>query len=321
MMTDVPVSRRTALLLGSSALLGACAKTPEAAPAPASTPEAPSPSPSSASPTPSSASPAPSTPSGSATASGSGSPSATASQPPLGTGSLVVGKNHNAGAEAYAFSAKDVHTWLKAGGGPDKKVAFLTFDDGPNTTLTPLMLDKLRELGVPATFFVIGRLVPQAPQMLKRAIDEGHAVCLHSYSHDYKYLYPGRVGSAKNVGADTDKGLAALKQALGESFKTTGYRYPGGHLSWKKMAGPDQELAQRGLWWIDWNCMSGDADKAKPSTASGMVGLMASTLTQKPQAAVVLNHDADPTGRLTLEALPGMVTWLKNKGYTFGVIA
>lgn len=259
----------------------------------------------------------------SASASGSTSPSATGSvsQPPLGSGERASGKNHNADAEAYVYSGKDVHTWLTGGGGPGHKVAFMTFDDGPNKTLTPLFLDKLRELGVPATFFVIAKLLPDFAESSKRAIAEGHAICLHSYSHDFRKLYPGGVASAQAVAADFDQAMATARQALGSDFKTQGYRYPGGHMSWKRMKPADEVLAQRDAWWIDWNAMSGDADRARPSTAEGMVRLMASTLTQNPQVAVVLNHDADPTGRLTLQALPGMVNWLRSKGYSFGIIA
>ncbi len=316
-------TRRQLISLGSVALLGACAEqaVPSQSPGPTApvaptvsvgtTPPSAAPS-SVTTPTPTSATP-------SAT---SATPTASSPATTLPTGgTLKAGANHSVAAAPYVYDAGSVHTWLQQGGGPGRKVAFLTFDDGPNNTLTPLMMDTLRQLGVPATFFVIGKLIAGAASLPVRAIADGHSVCLHSYSHDYKTLYPGRVGSGKAIASDFDKALAAARAALGAGYATKGYRYPGGHQSWKGLAEGDAALAARGVSWIDWNCMSGDADAARPSTAQGMVNLMASELASGPQVAVVLNHDADPTGRLTREALPGMVGWLRDHGYGFGVIS
>ena len=62
------------------------------------------------------------------------------------------------------------------------KVA-LTFDDGPDPRTTPLILDTLRERGVEATFFVVGRRVAEDPGLLRRIVAEGHAVGNHTYDH------------------------------------------------------------------------------------------------------------------------------------------
>ncbi|KAI9034048.1 hypothetical protein DFJ74DRAFT_600762 [Hyaloraphidium curvatum] len=63
----------------------------------------------------------------------------------------------------------------------DRGVA-LTFDDGPSAT-TPELLDSLRELGVKATFFVVGINAVQAPDVLRRMVAEGHTIGSHTYSH------------------------------------------------------------------------------------------------------------------------------------------
>jgi peptidoglycan-N-acetylglucosamine deacetylase len=59
----------------------------------------------------------------------------------------------------------------------------LTFDDGPDPRTTPLILDTLRERGVRATFFVVGRQVAENPGLLRRIVAEGHAVGNHTYDH------------------------------------------------------------------------------------------------------------------------------------------
>jgi peptidoglycan-N-acetylglucosamine deacetylase len=61
----------------------------------------------------------------------------------------------------------------------------LTFDDGPSTATTPRLLDQLREFGIKATFFVVGKNIANAEgfAVMKRIAEEGHQVGNHSYSH------------------------------------------------------------------------------------------------------------------------------------------
>jgi len=64
----------------------------------------------------------------------------------------------------------------------DKYIA-LTFDDGPHEAYTPEILDILREYGVKATFFIVGKNCEEHPELAARIIDEGHEVGNHTYSH------------------------------------------------------------------------------------------------------------------------------------------
>ena len=65
-----------------------------------------------------------------------------------------------------------------------EKLLALTFDDGPNTTVTPMVLDRLERFGVPATFFVIGQnLTKEVLPMLKRQGELGCEWGNHSWSH------------------------------------------------------------------------------------------------------------------------------------------
>jgi peptidoglycan/xylan/chitin deacetylase (PgdA/CDA1 family) len=67
--------------------------------------------------------------------------------------------------------------------GLDGKVIALTFDDGPYPIFTPLLLDELRRLNVPATFFLIGRDAQQWPSLAKRIVADGDEAGNHTYSH------------------------------------------------------------------------------------------------------------------------------------------
>src|ERR1035437_3041854 len=61
----------------------------------------------------------------------------------------------------------------------------LTFDDGPSADTTPRLLDHLKELGIKATFFVVGRNIATTSGLaiIKRMAKDGHQIGNHSYSH------------------------------------------------------------------------------------------------------------------------------------------
>ncbi|MCD8333375.1 MAG: polysaccharide deacetylase family protein [Clostridiales bacterium] len=63
-----------------------------------------------------------------------------------------------------------------------KKIA-LTFDDGPDGVYTPLLLDGLRERGVHATFFLLGKQIELYPEIVQEMCANGHEIGIHSYEH------------------------------------------------------------------------------------------------------------------------------------------
>lgn len=74
---------------------------------------------------------------------------------------------------------------------PDKVVA-LTFDDGPHGTLTPRVLDILRDNNVKGTFFMQGCNVKAHPQVVRRMVNEGHEVGNHTWNHVYRAKCPAK---------------------------------------------------------------------------------------------------------------------------------
>jgi cellulose synthase/poly-beta-1,6-N-acetylglucosamine synthase-like glycosyltransferase/peptidoglycan/xylan/chitin deacetylase (PgdA/CDA1 family)/spore germination protein YaaH len=77
-------------------------------------------------------------------------------------------------------------------GASPHKVA-LTFDDGPDGTWTPMILDTLRSRGAPATFFVIGSNAERHIPLLRRIVAEGHEVGNHTFTHPNLALTPAFV--------------------------------------------------------------------------------------------------------------------------------
>ncbi|WP_300410413.1 polysaccharide deacetylase family protein [Lagierella sp.] len=202
-----------------------------------------------------------------------------------------------------------------------EKVVFLTFDDGPDGSSSPRILDILDSNNVPATFFLQGQYINEdTKDIFKRMYDEGHCVAAHSFGHDYGYLYPGRVGNAANIISDFNKIQERAKEYLGKDFSFKTWRYPGGHMSWQNLESADEQLKAQGVEWIDWNNMTGDAEPAsrRPTTAQGMVN-MVKQLTEGSSSnmQVILMHD-NRSKELTIQALPEIIAYYKDLGYKFG---
>ncbi|MDD6795254.1 MAG: delta-lactam-biosynthetic de-N-acetylase [Clostridiaceae bacterium] len=83
---------------------------------------------------------------------------------------------------------KECKEFLKEKGGyylgdTSKKVLYLTFDEGYEKGYTGDILDTLKEMNVPAAFFVVKPYIDSEPDLIKRMVDEGHLVCNHSHHH------------------------------------------------------------------------------------------------------------------------------------------
>lgn len=238
---------------------------------------------------------------------------------------LISGKNHNLRAGRYAHPTAEVAKWMREGTPDGNKIAFLTFDDGPNLTNTPLVMDMLKELGIPGTFFIVGgNITDTTSEVLHREIREGHAIAFHSFTHNYELLYPGRYGDTKRIMEEMRLCEEAIAPVFDQEFKTTAFRYPGGHMSWNDLEEADAQLLGRGYTWMDWNALTGDAEQegTRPTDIDGMVDFLEMTIHNAgdPDALVILMHDAE--GKvLTREALPKIVEHLRSLGYErFGVL-
>lgn len=196
---------------------------------------------------------------------------------------------------------------------PDK-IAYLTFDDGPYPESTPKILKILEAEGVKGTFFVLGSQVAKYPDLLKAAFELGEGIGNHTYSHDYSSVYPSPKPTPEAF-------LAEIRQSEEVIFKTIGIRpkiirAPGGtqthfHVNYYNAVDAEGYLA------YDWNVSSGDA--AAPLVPAAQ--LIENIKTQVPNKSrvIILMHDTKAK-TTTIDALPQIIAFLKEKGYSFGVI-
>ena len=171
----------------------------------------------------------------------------------------------------------------------------LTFDDGPDPTSTPKILDILDDAGAKATFFVIGRKAQEHPELVREISERGHAVGVHSFAHDRLMS----LRSPKRVSADLEKSVALLSDITG--VRPCMFRAPIGHVS-PAMARAAHDL---GLAVIGWSVRGVDGwSGAKPD-------LVANKIVRKlSDGAIVLLHDAAERGDFvpaSVKALPDIV--------------
>ena len=234
----------------------------------------------------------------------------------------MVGVNH--GAKKYSYDAVKVSEKLSKYdySNNGEKIVFLTFDDGASTTVTPQILDTLKKENVKATFFVTGENIERggekAKELIKKEFDSGNAIANHSYSHDYKYLYPDRTLNLENFLTDFKKTDDILKDILGPYFSTRVIRCPGGHMSWKGMEPLDEYLKENNMASIDWNALNADA-QGKKKSAEELVDYAIKTAEGK-EMVVLLMHDTYGKEE-TAKALPQIIKYFKDNGYEFKTLA
>lgn len=205
-----------------------------------------------------------------------------------------VQRNKSAFAFAFAQTQKNV---------------YLTFDDGPSDSTTPRILDILKKEGVKATFFVIGCQIPTRTSTVKRIQDEGHALGLHSYSHDYREIY----ASEKALLEDIEKCARAVEEVTGAAPSL--YRFPGGSFTV-----PDelkQSVKKAGYHYVDWNASCRDAELVNPSPRE-LYEAAISTAGDRNNVILLLHDSAHRSP--TVNALTDIIRYFKNKNYTFGTL-
>lgn len=197
------------------------------------------------------------------------------------------------------------------------RIACLTFDDGPSRN-TEAILDILAEEQVPATFFVCAQEInePYLP-LVERIASEGHQVAMHSASHQYSQIYKSPEAFWQDI--------KTLRQALepylpldsltwlrfpGGSTNTVSHKYGGSSI----MKTLKAETEEKGWHWIDWNVCGEDATAAHPDADQILKNIREDA--EGHDTCVVLLHDAKAANH-TAQALPGIIQWFRDQGYTF----
>ena len=196
-----------------------------------------------------------------------------------------------------------------------RKVVYLTIDDGPSDK-TEQILDILDRYGCKATFFVIGWDSEYFP-MIRKAFDKGHTIGLHSYTHDYAYVY----SSEGAYYDDLDRIGEVVSEQIG--FVPAFIRFPGGSsntvstaYSGGIMSRLTRSVQGAGYQYYDWNVSSGDgADiSTEDYVANCTVGA------NEYENIVMLMHDSAGK-QSSVDGLPAVIEYWQAKGYTFEAIS
>lgn len=191
-----------------------------------------------------------------------------------------------------------------------KKIAYLTFDDGPSET-TEQILDILKEKGVKATFFLIGEEIrDNRIEIVKREIKEGHSVGVHTQCHRQNEIY----STYEDFEKDFMMAYEKIEKVTGE-FPVL-HRYPWG--STNGMLRPFYTKAQNhltslGIRSYDWNC-SGEDSVGKPSHQSILKNIKKDY--GRYTQPIILLHDSSQTKK-TAEVLGEVIDMIKEDGYEF----
>ena len=172
----------------------------------------------------------------------------------------------------------------------------LTFDDGPNETNTPKVLDALERAGAPATFFLQGQFVSGSNvKLVRRMADEGHSIGSMSWRHTQMH----EMSSEQLVKwfADTDE---VISEASGRPVVL--FRPPDG--AWGEALRAQAESSGQAM--ILWGVDSGDWDDIDAAQIERR------TLEGAYAGSIICLHDGNAA---TAKALPGIIKGLREHGY------
>ncbi|KAJ3128539.1 hypothetical protein HK098_004169 [Nowakowskiella sp. JEL0407] len=208
----------------------------------------------------------------------------------------------------FTVFAEDPISFTASTGSPDylqckdPNVLALTFDDGPDAKLTPPLLDTLKTLNVPVTFFVLGQLAQQNPTIIKRAFDEGHQISSHTWDHPNLTTLAGDAIRSQLTQTETVlKGIIGLTTVL--------MRPPYGEINVNVM----NEIHTLGYSAIVWNLDTNDWEKKDPIVAF-QADLKAGS------GYISLQHDIQEPS-VTPAKITEIVTLAKSRGFRFSTVA
>lgn len=195
----------------------------------------------------------------------------------------------------------------------EKKVAYLTFDDGPSEN-TFDVLDILQEKDIQATFFIVGSAINKKEEAcLKRMVNEGHTIGIHTYSHMCNEIYC----SVERFLDDFNTVYQQIYDITGERVNI--YRFPWGSNNKYNEGIKDalmDEMERRGFSCYDWN-VSADDSIGKPTPYSILKNIKKDL--KRQSNPIILMHDSE-INDLTVKMLPQIIEMISDMGYEFDTL-
>ncbi|AGK97173.1 polysaccharide deacetylase family protein [Clostridium pasteurianum] len=190
---------------------------------------------------------------------------------------------------------------------------FLTFDDGPSPNNTRKILKILDDNNVRATFFVVGSKVDENPSLLKELDNQGMAIGIHTYSHNYKKIY----NNLESYLDDYERCKNSIEKLIHKT-PISYVRMPGGsdNITSEKsvLDSIKTTLNNKNINYVDWNVCSNDADSKEVPTIK--IENTIEYQCKNKKTAVILMHDTYYK-HSTVESLPKIISYLKENGFIF----
>ncbi len=179
----------------------------------------------------------------------------------------------------------------------------ITFDDGPDSKWTPRILDILKQYGVKATFFVLGVKVEDNPRLLRRILEEGHEIGIHSYTHPDMY-----VASEERILLELNASQRLIETITGRS--TILFRPPYSDCMPHTAAElrPFKIAQDMGYLTVAYTIDTEDWARL------GVDNILKRVRQQRSEGNIVLMHDAGGNREQTIEALPLIIEYLRKRG-------
>ena len=189
---------------------------------------------------------------------------------------------------------------------------YLTFDDGPNPTATPHLLDVLAEHEVSATFFVIDRhLTERTAPIVRRMFDEGHAVGLHTHTRRWMVLPADEVARRLQAAADRIERLTG-------GAPCRAFRPHAGFRSGQMYEG----LARAGYVLVGWGWSLWDFNWYRRPDPAALAERLARRVSGGDIIVMHDGHHEDPEAdrRHTIDAIALLIPEVRARGFAFGTI-
>lgn len=183
-----------------------------------------------------------------------------------------------------------------------QKVLAMTFDDGPHPSLTPKLLDILKERNIKCTFFLIGQQVKMYPNIVRRIIEEGHEIGNHTWTH------------CSLTSRSDEQIRKELKQSEDAVYEVAGVRPhlvrpPYGAINTRIK---DLMFSEFGYSTIMWSVDPQDWRRPGVSVVTSRL------VSGAHPGAIMLAHDIHPP---TIQAVPAMFDQLLAQGYQFVTVS
>ena len=179
----------------------------------------------------------------------------------------------------------------------DEKHVYLTFDDGPTPEVTDWVLGQLDAFDARATFFCLGKNVEANPELYNRILHKGHAVGNHSFSH------------IKGFGTSLKHYITDVRQAS-ELIKSDLFRPPYGRIRPAQVRALKEEYKI-----IMWSVLSVDYNHSLKEEQ-----VIRNVLDNVRPGSIIVFHDSVKASKNLYAALPKVLSYLKDQGYTLELI-